>query len=242
MRVEKRQILAECSKPFVAELTDQWTESVARSVAALTFDDGPDPRWTSYTLDILADYAVHATFFVVGNCISGNEYLLERMVNDGHEVESHTWSHPRLSQLPAHRWDGEVDRTSDEIEAVTGARPRYLRPPYGDFDRQSLERIFERGLIPSLWSVDGADWLVRTPGEIAAPIDQTLREGAVVLLHDGGGDRSRTVAALPHVLDDALRRGLTWVRLDVEPPDAQVRRPRDRSSRSKTPADTSGEG
>jgi cellulose synthase/poly-beta-1,6-N-acetylglucosamine synthase-like glycosyltransferase/peptidoglycan/xylan/chitin deacetylase (PgdA/CDA1 family) len=176
---------------------------------ALTFDDGPDPVWTPRILDVLRDHHVHATFFVVGSAAVDNPDLLRRIVAEGHEIGVHTLTHTDLGSAAEWRRELEVKGGQDAIVGVTGQTASLLRPPYTSGNEaltnsswSALEGLADDGYLTVLSSMDSEDW--QTPGTEA--IEQNLTpqgpQGQVVLMHDGGGDREQTVAAL----DSALSR------------------------------------
>ncbi len=182
----------------------------------LTFDDGPTP-YTQEILEILRDKRVPATFFVVGrNALQLP--ILQDIVAQGHELGNHTYSHPNLAKLPQWRQRYEVAMGRVAIEAQTGRSPRLFRAPYqgADSGQQSgdgpLRAIASQGYVVAGEDVDTADWYLRYADEIRAKASGNL-PGGVMLLHDGGGDRSRTVQALPGIIDDYRRAGFKFMTL-----------------------------
>jgi cellulose synthase/poly-beta-1,6-N-acetylglucosamine synthase-like glycosyltransferase/peptidoglycan/xylan/chitin deacetylase (PgdA/CDA1 family)/spore germination protein YaaH len=192
---------------------------------ALTFDDGPDPRWTPAILDILKREQVPATFFIIGK--NGQAYpdLLRRVVNEGHEIGNHTYTHPNLGEIPLPLTDLELNATQRLIESETGRSTVLFRPPYfGDAEAdkpQEVEpayRAQKLGYLVVGVRIDPDDWeLPVTADEI---VDRTLQRvddnnpdtrGQVVLLHDSGGDRAATVAALPELIHKLRARGFRFV-------------------------------
>jgi peptidoglycan/xylan/chitin deacetylase (PgdA/CDA1 family) len=171
----------------------------------LTFDDGPDPRYTPHILDTLAEYDVRATFFVCGEMADWNRKLLSRMADDGHVVGNHTWSHPLLTTLNRARIRSEMERTSDVIEDAYGERPQWFRAPYGAWNRAAFQLGAEMGMEPLAWTVDTLDWTIPGTRTIVHRVEDGAAPGVVVLSHDAGGDRSQSVRALrdylPHLLD-----------------------------------------
>ncbi|MFE3068644.1 polysaccharide deacetylase family protein [Streptomyces sp. NPDC059247] len=175
----------------------------------LTFDDGPDPRYTPAILDTLRRYDCRAMFFVCGEMAVENQDLLRRMDAEGHVIGNHTWTHPLIPKLRPSRIRDELGSTSEVVERALGAAPLWYRAPYGAWNRHSFEIGAELGMEPLAWTVDTLDWkepgtdaIVRRALDGAAP-------GAVVLNHDAGGDRSQSVAALraylPALLDAGYR-------------------------------------
>jgi peptidoglycan-N-acetylglucosamine deacetylase len=185
--------------------------------AALTFDDGPQSPWTDQILDVLAATGTPATFFVLGERIAGREDTLRRMVALGCAVEVHAWTHTRMTEQPREEVEHDIARTRELIHAVTGQRPRHLRPPEGRVSPDVLEAIGAAGLTPVLWSVHASDWERPGATEIGARILAGLDDGAVVLLHDAGGERDQTVAALPRIIEEIRARGLRPVSLSAPP-------------------------
>ncbi|MFI5793054.1 polysaccharide deacetylase family protein [Streptomyces sp. NPDC051677] len=173
----------------------------------LTFDDGPDPRYTPGILDTLAEYDVRAMFFVCGEMAVDNQDLLERMADDGHIVGNHTWSHPLLTQLTRRQIRSEMIRTSDVIEDSYGERPRWFRAPYGAWNRAAFQLGAELGMEPLAWTVDTLDWTTPGTGAIVERVEQGAAPGVVVLSHDAGGDRSQSVRALRRYLPQLLDSG-----------------------------------
>jgi len=169
---------------------------------ALTFDDGPQPTWTPQILDQLKAAGVKATFCLIGRQVKANAALVRRIVAEGHTLCNHSWSHDlRLG----HRTDAEIradiQRTDAAIHAVVpGAPIRYFRQPGGEWTAGEVKLIKEMGKVPLGWAVDPWDW--KTPGvdQIVSRVLGHTTRGAIVLLHDGGGDRSQTSAALRRIL------------------------------------------
>ncbi|HEY8005042.1 MAG TPA: polysaccharide deacetylase family protein, partial [Phenylobacterium sp.] len=185
---------------------------------ALTFDDGPDGRWTPKILDILKAKHAPATFFVIGKNMAAKPGLVAREVREGHNVGSHTWTHPDISKVPAAQTAVELSATQRLFETITGRSMRLFRPPYfGDAEPSTPREVAPllaaqtQGYLSVGLRIDPDDWdrpSAATPKHILdvvlSRLQDTQRPGQVVLLHDSGGDRSRTVEALPQLID-ALR-------------------------------------
>jgi cellulose synthase/poly-beta-1,6-N-acetylglucosamine synthase-like glycosyltransferase/peptidoglycan/xylan/chitin deacetylase (PgdA/CDA1 family)/spore germination protein YaaH len=189
---------------------------------ALSFDDGPDPKWTPKILDILRDKGVKGAFMLIGAEAQNNIGLMKRVVREGHEIGNHTWTHPDISEISNRQLDLELKFTERLFASKLGIQPLYFRPPYDideepDTDDQAapIVRIQQAGYTIIGSKLDTNDWNEnprKTPAEISQIILDQLQvmktkpqfRGSIILLHDGGGDRSATVAALP-VLIDALR-------------------------------------
>jgi peptidoglycan/xylan/chitin deacetylase (PgdA/CDA1 family) len=179
-------------------------------VVYLTFDDGPTPAWTPRVLELLARHRALATFFVLGRGAAAHPELVRQEFAAGHGVANHTWNHRRLTGLTAEGLAAEVVATSATIQRITGAPVRCLRPPYAKVDTASASRVRALGLRLVLWDIDTDDWLRPGAGVIAGRVLGRVRSGDVVLLHDGGGNRSQTVAALEQVLPTLSARGFRF--------------------------------
>jgi peptidoglycan/xylan/chitin deacetylase (PgdA/CDA1 family) len=192
----------------------------AREVA-LTFDDGPSP-YTLRVLKLLARSHQHATFFVTGYAASANPWLLRQIRAGGNAFGDHTVTHHQLlRETPAKRqW--ELVSTAQRLEAATGVHPSMFRPPYGSSSRAINTMARRLGMLPITWSVDSKDWT--RPG-VKAIVKTALagaHPGGIILMHDGGGDRSETVKALPLILKALAKRHLRSVTLpqllNAQPP------------------------
>lgn len=185
---------------------------------ALTFDDGPDPVWTPRILDVLARHRAHATFFQVGSRVNQYPGLSRRVLAEGHEIGSHTFSHVDIAATPAWRLAAELTLTDNAVAAATGRRPQLMRPPYSSTpsaitraDFASLRQVGESGHLVVLSDFDTQDW--RSPGAeaVAAAVRPASRAGGVVMMHDSGGDRSQTVRALTLLLPRLQAQGYRFV-------------------------------
>ncbi|MGA4798097.1 polysaccharide deacetylase family protein [Streptomyces lavendulocolor] len=173
----------------------------------LSFDDGPDPRYTPAILSTLRQYGVRAMFFVCGEMAAVNQDLLREMADDGHVVGNHSWSHPLIPRLRPSRIRDELGSTSDLIERTLGSPPLWYRAPYGAWNRHSFEIGAELGMEPLAWTVDTLDWQEPGTGPIVRRVLDGAGPGVVVLSHDAGGDRSQSVAALRTYLPELLAAG-----------------------------------
>lgn len=191
---------------------------------ALTFDDGPDPEWTPQILDILKQKHVHATFFVIGGNAEANPDLIQRILAEGHELGNHTYTHPNLADTPSQAVPIELNATQRLIQALTGRSLVLFRPPYlGDAEPDDTSEIVPVEIAQRLgyitvgeqidpvdWALPGADVIVsRVVHDLEHPIPDA--PGNAVLLHDAGGDRSQTVAALPALIDTLRAKGFQFV-------------------------------
>ncbi|MBT2388480.1 polysaccharide deacetylase family protein [Streptomyces sp. ISL-1] len=173
----------------------------------LTFDDGPDPRYTPDILSTLRKYQVPAMFFVCGEMAADNRDLICEMADDGHVVGNHTWSHPLIPKLPPSRIRDELSRTSEVIEETTGSPPLWYRAPFGAWNKHSFEIGAQLGMEPLAWTLDTRDWTEPGTKTIVRRVLNGAGPGVVVLSHDAGGDRSQSVAALRRYLPELLDAG-----------------------------------
>lgn len=179
-------------------------------VIALTFDDGPWPQWTEQVLDILKKNNIKATFFMVGEVVKEYPQLAKQVVADGHAVGNHTWTHPyrRFDEAGA-SW--EIDRTSELIYKTTGVRTSLFRPPGGYLTNGLAAYAEKEKYVVAMWSADSIDYRRPSPERLAYNVLRNARPGGIVLMHDGGGNRSNTVAALPIIISDLKKQGYKFV-------------------------------
>ncbi len=163
---------------------------------ALTFDDGPDPRYTPKVLDILAQHKTHATFFLVGTRAAAHPDIVRRIHQEGHEIGNHSWDHANLTRLSAGEIRDQVSRTQAAIIAAGVPAPRWFRPPYGAVNAQVRAHV---PLALALWNVDPEDWGKKNHHLIKDHINAHAGRGRIVDLHDMHGP---TVEALPIIIQD----------------------------------------
>ncbi|MEU4394430.1 polysaccharide deacetylase family protein [Kribbella sp. NPDC023855] len=187
--------------------------ATAAKYVYLTFDDGPHPKCTAQILAILRRYGVRATFFQIGENAARRPYLTRRADQYGHSVQNHTWSHPNLRKVRWSTFKSQVQSTDRVLRRQTGYTPRCLRPPYGATNSVVAKRAAALGKRVTLWSVDTGDWARPGTSVITRRVLTRVRSGSVVLMHDGGGNRSQTVAALPTILRTLKARGYTFYAL-----------------------------
>lgn len=184
-----------------------------RPAVALSFDDGPDPRFTPRVLDILAAHGVSATFFVVGVGVKAHPDLVRRIVADGHEVGNHTLGHERLDHLDRAGVRAQLEGGAAAIEELSlgpSARPRLVRAPFGFEGAASRAEMLAGGWEVARWRGCIEHHLTQNPPPVAAArLAGAAHRGDILLAHDGGRDRSTTMAALPSLLDELAGRGLT---------------------------------
>jgi len=192
----------------------------ARNKIVLSFDDGPDRRWTPKILDILKDKKVPAVFFVIGSEANQAPDLLRREYNEGHEIGNHTFTHPKFDEITPTEVKWQLNLTQRLIESTLGVKSILFRPPYGiDHQPEYAEEVAqlpypqELGYIIVGQQIDPDDWRMaedkhqRPAQEIADDVLRQAKKGNIVLLHDGGGERAQTVAALPLIIDQLREKG-----------------------------------
>jgi len=217
--------LAPQSRLFGAALAGVANPANGKPQIALTFDDGPNPRWTPMLLDLLDRHEIKATFFLVGMYATQFPDLVRRAHAAGHLIGNHTWTHPNLARTSSQKTRNEITRTSARLEDLTGTPICYFRPPFG-LRRPATFRIArELGLIPVTWNSIGNDWTPITAEQIADRVtgiiarNQQRGNATNSVLHDGSHrgldlDRSRTIAAT-EMLIQRHRSSHDFVRLDA---------------------------
>lgn len=175
----------------------------------LTFDDGPNATYTRKVLSALKKSNAKATFFVVGNQIRGNESLVKQVVADGHRVANHSWSHPDFRRLDAQSMSRQLVWTQRALRKMKVPVGTCFRPPYGGMNAKVAATIKSEGYHSILWTVDPQDWRVPPTSTIEKEL-LAAKNGDVVLLHDGGGNRMHTVAALEKTLPVLKRKGFRF--------------------------------
>jgi peptidoglycan/xylan/chitin deacetylase (PgdA/CDA1 family) len=174
---------------------------------ALTIDDGPSPVYTPQILRLLDRYRITASFSMIGRNVAAYPGVAREVAAAGHVIVNHTWDHADLARLRPSAVHDEIIRAADAIHGATGAHPRILRAPYGAWSPAVLEYCAETRTTPLDWSVDPRDWARPGVTSIVNSIVRNTRTGSIILEHDGGGNRSQTVAALRIVIPRLLRAG-----------------------------------
>ena len=187
---------------------------------ALTFDDGPDPRYTDRILDVLASRQAPASFFVIGSAAVVNQSILQRIYREGHDIGNHTFTHANASDVSAEHLRLELNATQRLIEATVGVRTRLFRPPFAaDLEphtidaAEALRVAAGQGYLTIGMAIDPKDWFQAVPRLIVAKTLAAARrgDGNVVLLHDAGGSREATITALPEIIDTLRAEGFKFV-------------------------------
>ena len=246
-----RTVTAEPGGLLSAEYTDFPTYPIlyhqgagAEHSVAITFDDGPDPKWTPRILDILKARGVPAAFFLVGQNCEDHPGLVARIVAEGHEIGNHTYYHRNLATMSEWQMQLELDGTQRLIQSITGRSTSLFRPPYNADSNPAdlselapLELAEKLGYTIVLEKIDPQDWSRPGVAEIVQRVKDLRDEGNIILLHDAGGDRAQTVEALPQIIDYLRARGdrivslselLNIPRDDLMPPVDQSKEPVER--------------
>jgi len=181
---------------------------------ALTFDDGPDRKYTPAILDILKEKQVKATFFVVGIQVAKYEEELKRIVKEGHAVGNHTWDHADLTTRTPEEIADEIAKTDVAIREAIGDETRLLRPPYGAVDDKVKQAVASAGKELVLWNVDTRDWAGTEPDDMLENVKQHAKPNGIILMHcfgGRGGKLDNTVLALPRIIDALVEDGFSLV-------------------------------
>jgi peptidoglycan/xylan/chitin deacetylase (PgdA/CDA1 family) len=195
---------------FFLVINPAFGQNPQKGEIAITFDDGPNSETTERTIEILEQFHVSATFFVVGKNAKYYPSLIAAIANSGNEIGNHTWDHPQCHRLTAAAFKKEVKMTSSEIEKITGDPPKLFRFPYGDETNEEQLMVRCMGMTPVRWSIDPRDWQGPSPDVIISHVLSQARSGSIILLHEG---KENTLKALPFILAGIEERGLRPVSL-----------------------------
>ncbi|MCI8667995.1 MAG: polysaccharide deacetylase family protein [Lachnospiraceae bacterium] len=175
---------------------------------AITFDDGPHPVYTLKLLDGLAQRNVKATFFIIGESAERYPEVIKRMHDEGHLIGNHTYSHVQLTCINSTKAVEEIRKTNDILVSITGETVRYIRPPFGLYNKTLAD---SSELVPVLWTVDPRDWSVLNTGSVVSHVIKKAKENDVILLHD---IFDTSVDAALQIIDILLEQGYTFVTVD----------------------------
>lgn len=188
-----------------------WEIKTDEKVVALTFDDGPHKKYTPEILEVLSRYGAKATFFIIGQYADNHPSLTLRIHEEGHELAIHTYTHPLKTNV--RNLINEIKETHSTIYGITGYAPVLFRPVEGQYTDEMIDAISKAGYKVVMWSwhLDTFDW--KRPGtkKIVETVLDGVEPGSVVLLHDGGGNREQTVAALEEILPELQKQGYKFV-------------------------------
>lgn len=194
---------------FQGVIINQAKVAQGKKLIALTFDDGPWDNHTREILDILKQNQVRATFFVLGQALKNKPDMGRRIVNDGHVIANHTWNH-RYHYHNPEAAAFEIDRTSELIYQTTGAKTNLFRPPGGMLNNGLVAYAKEKNYTIVMWSADSNDYKRPSVGNLVASVVRQSTPGGIILLHDGGGNRSNTVASLTPMIKKLKGQGYTF--------------------------------
>ncbi len=183
-------------------------QSAETKKIALTFDDGPHPRYTQKLLDGLKERGVKATFFLLGTNIEGNEEIIKRMAEEGHLIGNHTYYHVDITKLSQEEACREILDTSKQITAITGQPVEYIRPPFGNWDKELECEVM---MLPIFWSVDTLDWTTKNTDQIVQKVVKNIEENDIILMHDS---YDSTVLAALRIIDLLQADGYEFVTAD----------------------------
>lgn len=186
----------------------------AEKLVALTFDDGPDPRYTPQVLDILKEYDVKATFFMVGQNIEENLELALRVKDEGHQIANHTYTHRSLTKIPLSEVKTELEKCQEVLHSYLEVETSLVRPPRRHYNEEILQVIDDMNLQVALWSINLESKHAPTPEKMVKRVVKNLKPGTIILAHDGDVDRTLTVQALPDLIEKIKSKGYKFVTLD----------------------------
>lgn len=183
---------------------------------ALTYDDGPNDPHTLRLLEVLAKHGARATFFLIGRFVEQRPDIVREIVQAGHAIGNHTFTHPRLIFTSPAQTRVELERCQAAIAAAAGQKPNMFRPPFGGRRPDTLRIVRAAGFAPVMWSITGFDWTAPPAERIVRRVSRRIRGGDVVLLHDGshlgmGGDRAQTVIATERILARFVPQGYRFI-------------------------------
>lgn len=183
-------------------------QSQAHPEVALTFDDGPSPKYTPLLLDGLKERNVRATFFLLGKNVKENQELVQRMQAEGHLLGNHTYNHVQLNKIPETTARQEILKTNNEIYEATGKYPEYMRPPYGAW-KKNMELCVE--MLPVFWDIDILDWKSQNVDAILKAAGEEPEDGSIILMHD---EYQTSVEAALLLIDRLKEKGYEFVTVD----------------------------
>ena len=207
---QAKGLLQTAPKRFSGKTINSANLSPKDKVIALTFDDGPWPEYTAQILDILEKNQVKGTFFVVGKMLKIYPDLGKRIVDEGHVIANHTWNH-WYHYFSTQAAALEIDRTSDLIYKTTGVKTNLFRPPGGKLHNGLAAYAKSKNYTVIMWSADSIDYKRPSPSTLVNRVIGQSAPGGIVLMHDGGGNRSSTVAALPMMIEKYQQKGYRFV-------------------------------
>lgn len=195
--------------------TEKQKSGEKKKVVALTFDDGPDTRYTTEILDILKEEGVQATFFVVGSQVEKYPEVLQRIEDEGHGIANHSFGHENFRKLSRQQIIDNIDETDKAIKEVLGYSPKWFRAPYGALSQTMLDVLEEQEREHTGWTVDTRDWAGTSVKDMREMIRNETKPGGIILMHSFGGKHIKnTVEMLPGAIKDLREMGYEFVTMD----------------------------
>ena len=185
--------------------------STDEKAIALTFDDGPHPKYTAQILDILKEYGVKATFFVIGKNVENFRDIFKRCVTEGHEIGNHTYTHATADACSYEEFKKEITKTDKIIFDHTGKRTSLFRPPTGLCNQNTVSLSKELGFKTIVWNIDTRDWAHTRTDKIINAVLGNVKSGSIILMHDYIEPPSYTPEALRVIIPELIARGYTFV-------------------------------
>lgn len=207
--LEIERFSSEIPERFQGKTISKEQLKIQEKIVALTFDDGPWPESTEQILNILKENEIKATFFIIGKHLKAFPEIGKKVVADGHIIANHTWAHP-TGNMSRERAQNEIENTAKLVEELTGIKTNLFRPPGGVLTNGLVEYAEEKKYANIMWSADSMDWRASEANLIKNVLSQ-VTPGGIILLHDGGGDRSKTVKALPNIINKLKEQGYQFV-------------------------------
>ncbi len=184
---------------------------VEKKLVALTFDDGPHPKYTEQILSTLEEYGIKATFFVVGSNAERFPELVKKEIELGHEIGNHTYSHPNMKSITYDELQSELSKNEELLFSLTGTRTTLFRPPCGEISESVSSIAEDGGYRLVLWNIDTRDWEHTSKSSIVTKITKNIKPGSIILMHDFIGGESHTPEALGEIIETLLADGYEFV-------------------------------
>lgn len=183
---EEKDELESDEKPVIIESKIHYSGDGSKKLVSLTFDDGPETKFTQEILNILEEYNIKATFFVIGQNVEKYPEVLKEIREKGHEIGNHSWSHKYLPKVSKKTLENEILMTEKAIRDILGDYDPIFRPPYGAIKKQGIEQINSLGYHVVNWSVDTRDWAGTSKDQMMSYVKQQLTPGGIILMHNSG--------------------------------------------------------
>jgi peptidoglycan-N-acetylglucosamine deacetylase len=184
----------------------------SKKVVAITFDDGPNPVYTPQVLEIFSKAKGKATFFMIGEQMRNHPEVVKLVTDQGHEIGNHTFTHPKLSQLSIHDCLNEIEETEKLIEKMAGRKPVIFRPPYFDYNQDTVS-LLQKKRYPMIGALnlEAQDWEQPGVEHIVQKSREAVKDGSILIFHDGYGDRSQTIEAVQLLVSELTLQGYQLV-------------------------------